>query len=144
MGIGSKQTRARAVKAIATVLLALAAVPAARSEDLSGYSGQGLFKAYCVSCHGPNGTGDGPVAASLKVQVPDLTRIAARHGGSFPAEQVRKIIDGRTMIPPHGTREMPVWGMGFRLAGKGDPQNEQRANSLVALLVEYLRAQQQH
>src|SRR5689334_2078215 len=77
------------------------------AQDL--YTGAELYRAYCASCHGTTGRGDGPVASSMKVEVPDLTRIAARQG-HFPTEQVRRIIGGRTTLPPHGSRDMPVWG----------------------------------
>lgn len=107
-------------------------------QELNGYTGQGLFKEYCASCHGVDGHGNGPVAASLKGKVPDLTRIAARHGGKFPADQVRTMIDGRTIVPPHGSRDMPVWGWAFKVPGANDPQTEYRVQGLIGLLVEYL------
>jgi hypothetical protein len=31
-------------------------------------------------------------------------------------DQVRRIVDGRTVVAPHGPRTMPVWGSEFRLA----------------------------
>ena len=34
------------------------------------------------------------MAKSLKVSPPDLTRIAARNGGSFPLARVRRVISG--------------------------------------------------
>jgi hypothetical protein len=68
------------------------------------------------------------------VEVPDLTRLARRQGGRFPAEQLRRIIDGRTTLPPHGTRTMPVWGQAF--------SSEQQANRLIDLLVQYLQSMQ--
>ena len=109
-----------------------AACPAP-AQDLSGYqSGESLYRAHCASCHGVDGRGDGPVAASLKVEVPDLTRIARRQGGVFPAEQLRRIIDGRTTLPPHGTRAMPVWGEAFG--------SEKQASRVVELLVQYLQS----
>jgi hypothetical protein len=80
------------------------------------------------------------VASSLKVEVPDLTRIAARHAGQFPTEQIRKIIDGRTTRPPHGPRDMPVWGDLFRTAGDDSLQAQKRTNELVEILTEYLRS----
>jgi len=112
----------------------------ASGENLTGHTGASLFKAYCASCHGIGGRGDGPVAASLKVEVPDLTRIAARQGGQFPAEQIRKIIDGRTTMPPHGSREMPVWGQEFRAAALNDSRAQQRVDGLIDSLVQYLRS----
>jgi len=129
---------------LSSVLVALivssVATSATKAEDLSGYSGPELYRAYCASCHGVEGRGDGPVASSLSVEVPDLTQIAHRQGGRFPADQIRKIIDGRTTMPPHGTRAMPVWGRAFRAAAVNAPQGEAQADRLVELLVRYLRS----
>jgi mono/diheme cytochrome c family protein len=125
---------------LAAALLSSAGCSGAKAEDLSSYSGPGLFRTYCASCHGVAGEGDGPVASSLRVEVPDLTRIAHRQGGRFPADQVRKIIDGRTTLPPHGTRDMPVWGQAFRAAGALEPQDDAHVSRLIDLLVEYLRS----
>jgi len=85
------------------------------------------------------GKGDGPVASSLRVSVPDLTRIAAREGGSFPAEQVRRIIDGRRAVPAHGSPAMPVWGLEFR----DDTRKQKHVRELVDRLVEYLQSMQE-
>ena len=124
----------------AMIPLVLVSVPA-RAQDFSSYTGAQLYKRFCSSCHGDNARGDGTVAKSFKVEVPDLTRIAHRHGGVFPTEQIRKIIDGRTTLPPHGSREMPVWGFEFyrenQDAGYPDPQR--RTDDLIARLTEYLR-----
>ncbi len=123
--------------------LAGAACGHAQAEDLSRYNGPELFRVYCASCHGADGQGGGPVSSSLKVAVPDLTQLARRRAGQFPAEQVRRIIDGRTTLPPHGTREMPVWGQAFRSATGNDPHSEAESDRLVDLLVQYLRSIQQ-
>jgi hypothetical protein len=51
------------------------------------------------------------MAKSLRFSPSDLTRIAARNGGSFPQERINRIISGEEQLPSgHGTREMPVWG----------------------------------
>jgi mono/diheme cytochrome c family protein len=83
-----------------------------QEKQLSGsFRGPELFKAYCATCHGKDGKGSGPMAASLRIAPADLTRIAARNGGTFPFLQVQKIISGEQQQPAtHGTREMPVWG----------------------------------
>ena len=39
--------------------------------------GRQLFHQYCEACHGAEGRGDGPAAASLPKRPKDLTRIAA-------------------------------------------------------------------
>lgn len=76
--------------------------------------GAALYRQHCAVCHGTKATGNGPMAKVLLVQVPDLTQLAARHGGKFPRMQVDKIISGETMLSgSHGTREMPVWGPVF-------------------------------
>jgi len=60
-------------------------------------------------------------AAALTTPPADLTRIAARRGGSFPDGEVARFVDGRFDLPAHGTREMPVWGERF---GAGIPEAE--------------------
>lgn len=104
-------------------------------------SGQRLFGAYCVSCHGPGAQGNGPVAVSLKTVPADLTRIAARAGGAFDAAKVAAFIDGRTRIEAHGEREMPVWGRLY------DDRNENimgdetlLSPGMIFNIVEYLRS----
>jgi mono/diheme cytochrome c family protein len=76
--------------------------------------GASLFQAHCAVCHGRDAKGSGPMAQSLKVSPPDLTRIAARNRAHFPLARVQKIIAGEVPMPAgHGTREMPVWGPVF-------------------------------
>ena len=122
------------------ILVGLSITSVACAVDLSGYDGQQLFGRFCASCHGPIGLGDGPVASSLAVEVPDLTRIAKRHGGQFPNERLYQIIDGRLTRPPHGTREMPVWGREFLRADGDDPAALTRAQEVIGKMVEYLRS----
>jgi mono/diheme cytochrome c family protein len=124
----------------ATALLAIVAAGGACAEDLSAYSGEKLFARYCASCHGPRGEGDGPVAPFFKLAPPDLTRIATRHGGRFPDDRMRMIVDGRTKIAPHGERQMPVWGLEFAFAEGATPEAQARAQEYIARLVAYLRS----
>lgn len=83
------------------------------ASDFADYTGQQLYQRFCASCHGASGRGDGPVADYFSHHVPDLTRIAERHGGRYPSSHVTKIIDGRSFLAAHGTRTMPVWGTVF-------------------------------
>src|SRR5208283_5767007 len=126
---------------VAMILLVLTSV-SARALDLSSYTSVQLYMRFCSSCHGGNARGDGPVAKNFKIEVPDLTRIAHRHGGVFPTEQIRKIIDGRKTLPPHGSRDMPVWGFQFYLESQnaGYPDPQRRTDDLIARLTEYLRS----
>ena len=100
----------------------------------------------CAACHGVGGRGDGPVAEVLNVPPSDLTTLAARHDGTFPFLKVFQIIDGRTMAPGHGEREMPVWGQRYReQAVAGDTLYERWTaepivRSRILELVNYLQA----
>lgn len=69
-----------------------------------------LYVRLCASCHGAGGRGDGPCADELRVRPADLTRLAARHGGTFPREDVEDTLSGKRVVRAHGTSEMPVWG----------------------------------
>jgi mono/diheme cytochrome c family protein len=110
----------------------------APAEDLTGYSGHELYNRFCASCHGAHADGNGSVAAFFKLKPPDLTGLARRHGGQFPADKVRQIIDGRSNVAPHGSREMPVWGLEFIMAGGNSPDAEKQSQSVISRLVEYL------
>jgi len=123
---------------IIALAIGTAASLQAQGEELSRYSGAQLYERFCSSCHGDRGLGDGPVAPFFKLKVPDLTRIAVRHGGEFPTEQVRRIIDGRDVRAPHGARQMPVWGWELRAADTDQPRES--ADDLITRLVEYVRS----
>jgi mono/diheme cytochrome c family protein len=105
----------------------------------SGPGGEGarLFSEHCASCHGPTGTGNGPMAERFRQRPPDLTLYTTRNGGVFPSEQVGRIIDGRD-VPPHRDREMPVWGNAFRATPAGlSPED---VKSRIAAIVAFLEA----
>lgn len=77
--------------------------------------GASVYQDYCASCHGVDGRGRGPVSKALRAEVPDLTTLARRHGGKFPADDVKETIafgDGK-LIPAHGSKDMPIWGPVF-------------------------------
>jgi mono/diheme cytochrome c family protein len=99
-------------------------------------NGPDLYRAYCASCHGNTGKGDGPVAPVLKASVPDLTTITVDNGGVFPDARIRRIIMGEGMIASHGAREMPVWGPIFHQI----EQDVDRGNVRVENLVKYLES----
>lgn len=70
--------------------------------------GKVLYVQNCVSCHGVDGRGNGPVAASMATPPADLTRIAARRDGVWPLLEVMAILDGynRNTLP---REDMPVF-----------------------------------
>jgi mono/diheme cytochrome c family protein len=96
--------------------------------------GVDLYRAYCASCHGKDGKGNGPVAAALKATVPDLTLIASSNGGSFPVARMSRIIMGEGMIASHGSREMPVWGPIFHQVEWDVDRGNVRLDNLVKYL----------
>lgn len=133
-------TRHVVIAILVLVILGLLASVAARAQDFSSYSGPQLYARFCASCHGETGLGDGPVSKSLTVMVPDLTRIARRQGGTFPAEQIRRIIDGRTTLPPHGRRDMPVWGFEFGSQNAATVDGTAKTDAMIQRLTDYLRS----
>jgi mono/diheme cytochrome c family protein len=121
----------------------LAGPPVLQASDLDpflDYNGDQLFQRFCASCHGKLGYGDGPVAPSIKAMIPDLTQLSQRAGGRFPADRVREIIDGRAVLPAHGTRPMPVWGYELEAQVPEDQSGREVAQGLIDRLVEYLRS----
>lgn len=94
--------------------LAWAQVEERRAAPMRPVDGPKVFQNYCASCHGMDGRGKGPVASALRDEVPDLTTLARRNGGKFPAERVKETIAGEgKSIAAHGSKEMPIWGPTF-------------------------------
>jgi hypothetical protein len=132
---------------VTAVVLLWVAAPAAQANELDpllDYSESQLYQRFCASCHGRQGYGDGPVAPTLKVMVPDLTRIARRQqNGEFPEQRIREIVDGRAVLPAHGLRDMPVWGYELEAQAPPDQPGRAAAQGLIDKLVAYLRSIQQ-
>lgn len=126
---------------IGAVGLSLLAV--CRAGEFPQPTGAELYGEFCASCHGLKGHGDGPLAASAARAAPDLTGLARRHGGTFPAEQVHRFVDGRSVPRAHGTAQMPVWGREFLGFDADDATHRRRVAELIDRLVEYLRAIQE-
>jgi cytochrome c len=104
-----------------------------------------LYFNNCAACHGDQGEGDGPVAAVLGVVVPNLRELAARNGGVYPADSARAYIDGRSMMPAHGARYMPVWGDEFSYTqggGRARRDSERAVQRKISSLVDFLAALQ--
>ncbi|HXO43960.1 MAG TPA: c-type cytochrome [Candidatus Cybelea sp.] len=115
-------------------------VDESRPALIHSLNGAELYRAYCASCHGKTGRGDGPVAPELKAPAPDLTSITRTHGGEFPEVRIRGVIVGDGMIASHGGREMPVWGPIFHQTENG----VDRGNARVEHLLKYLESIQSH
>ena len=94
-------------------------------------SGEQMFNAYCAVCHGKDGKGDGPAAAALKTQPPNLTTLAQGHGGKYPAAYVQSVIRfGAGSVTAHGTKEMPMWGPALASLSEDNNLVSMRINNL--------------
>ena len=114
--------------------------PANSPDAQSLHRGERLYKESCAACHGVDARGNGPVAPILKVPVPDLTLIASRRGGSFPPDEIYRIVDGQAALGAHGPRNMPVWGYEFFGENPDDEAAHGEATRKVESLVEFLRS----
>ena len=106
-------------------------------DPTGGVAGAYAYRTYCATCHGTDGRGEGPLTASLRFQPPDLTLIAKRNGGSYPADRVHRIVDGRSPLKGHGGSDMPVWGDAFKNADTG--YDDAHVKAKVQSVVEYLK-----
>jgi mono/diheme cytochrome c family protein len=105
--------------------------------------GRQYFVRYCSACHGVEGRGHGPAAPALQPPPADLTRIAQRRGGRFPVAEITAYIDGRTVVPAHGRRDMPIWGERFGEIVGRDELGEAVVRSHLRFLIAYLQSIQQ-
>jgi mono/diheme cytochrome c family protein len=107
--------------------------PAGKSEPISGMQ---LYVSYCAMCHGTDAKGGGPFSTQLKTWPPDLTQLAKKNSGTYPAMRVSEMIDGEFgKASAHGSREMPIWGPVFRSMAHGHNDSAQlRINSVVKYL----------
>lgn len=102
--------------------------------------GRQMYKEYCAACHGSNGKGRGPVAASLRKPPANLTTLARRHGGTFPEEYVTNVLRFGPGFSAHGSSEMPVWGPLFQYL---ENYNEAAVRQRIKNLCDYLESLQE-
>jgi mono/diheme cytochrome c family protein len=102
-------------------------------------SGARLYKQHCAVCHGMDLKGTGPIPSPYRPP-PDLTTLARRHGGKFPAAYVSNVLRNGVRLPAHGPAEMPVWGTD--LATK-DERDEAQVSERIKALTDYIESLQQ-
>lgn len=137
--VAQRRTRARSGSAVLFgaawfgLLSALQAAGAAEPPT----RGAELYRQHCAACHGATGEGDGPVAAVIQPNMPNLRSLQQRSGGVFPADAVAAYIDGRDIEAAHGSRQMPIWGDVFQTDGRrGRDRARERIDALVGFIVE--------
>ncbi len=126
-------------RAFAAATLACVFTGTATAEEQS--PGRIEYENSCQVCHGVGGKGDGPFNEVMSLPIPDLTTIKQRNGGTFPVDEILRVIDGRESIEGHGF-PMPVWGSRYKAdAEKTDPfevRAELLARSRILELAFYL------
>ncbi|HKE96536.1 MAG TPA: cytochrome c [Povalibacter sp.] len=133
----------RGAMIVLTALLGACTSTRVDNRQVASLSGAEMYERLCSSCHGADARGDGPVAPLIKVGVPDLTLLAQRHGGEFPTEDVKRVVDGRWDRRAHGPRDMPVWGWQLYDMSSGDDTTERaRVDSMIDRLVTHLQSVQ--
>jgi mono/diheme cytochrome c family protein len=98
-------------------------------------SGRELYVAYCASCHGLEGRGDGPASEAMRMRPTDLTTLAQKYG-KFPTLRVQRLLGGIEGLPAHGGKRMPVWGPVFLPVSPAESED----TALIGQLVRYLES----
>jgi len=109
----------------------------ARASDKDVSDGHSYFLRYCASCHGVNGLGDGPVAEALSKPPASLRLLSDKYGTPLPAARIADLIDGRSAVRAHGSREMPVWGERLYQEGAGE-RGELGIGEVIGKIIAYL------
>jgi mono/diheme cytochrome c family protein len=104
-------------------------------KQTSPVSGKEMFVEYCAPCHGAEGKGNGPAAGAMKSQPTDLTQLAKKHEGKYPANSVASVLKFGGGPGAHGSADMPVWGPLLQSLDKfHDAVVQQRISNLVSYI----------
>jgi mono/diheme cytochrome c family protein len=127
-------------QALLGLLLILPAAVFAQDID----QGEITFQFHCATCHGLEGTGNGPMAGALTLQPTNLTQLNARNDGVFPITRVIMRIDGRDPLVSHGS-SMPIFGdffEGYDVALKTETGQPIMTSKPIVDLMAYLETLQ--
>jgi mono/diheme cytochrome c family protein len=102
-------------------------------------SGKDMFNSYCAVCHGTDAKGGGPAASAMKTNPVDLTTLAKKSGGKYPAAHVAAVLRGQAITASHGSQDMPIWGPLFSSISQG---HEAQVQQRIANLVDYVETLQ--
>ncbi|HVJ08609.1 MAG TPA: cytochrome c [Acidisarcina sp.] len=109
-------------------------------KPTSPVSGKEMYGAYCATCHGTDGKGNGPAAAALKTHPTDLTMLAKNNGNKFPQDHIVSVLRFGSELPSHGSVDMPVWGPVLHSMNRSNSAEEQQR---ISNLTRYLKTIQQ-
>ena len=106
-------------------------------------AGRQYFVRYCSACHGddrprrwPSRPGPAYATCRSHAYCPAAWR-------ALPRGRDCCVIDGRTVVPAHGSREMPIWGERFGEMVGGGSVGEEVVRGNLLVLIEYLQSIQQ-
>ena len=124
---------------VAIVLLFAVSVGPAQEKNVktvaikftSPDSAKEMYTEYCAACHGRDGKGNGPAASEFKQPPTNLTTLAKKNSGDYPADKVYASLNFGTTAPAHGTLEMPIWADLFRSLDSSDGISKLRMRNLV-------------
>lgn len=102
-------------------------------------SGKQMFTSYCAPCHGVDGRGHGPASTALTTTPTDLTVLSKNHHGIFPDTHIVAVLQFGSVLPAHGSVEMPVWGP---ILSKMDRTNLQAKQLRISNLSRYIESMQ--
>ncbi len=121
----------------AALLAAALAAPRAYAAGDAVTAGHKYFLQYCSSCHGADGSGDGPVAKVLSRRPANLRMLGDKYGMPLPAPRIAELIDGRDTPRAHGAQDMPVWGEQLYKQGASE-RGEMGIGEVIGDIIAYL------
>lgn len=136
-GLETGEARMIRFSIVVAVVALLAAENTLRVEARDLSAGAAEYQLSCAGCHGLRGRGNGPMAKSLTRKPTDLSKLEEANDYQFPFLKVFQVIDGRTMVTDHGTREMPVWGRRY-VEDVGDSRGPYGSETAVRERIEAL------
>ena len=111
-------------------------------KQTSASSGKEMFTQYCAPCHGVDGAGKGPAASAMKTQPTNLTQLAKKRDGYYPANTVAGVLKFGSggANPAHGSADMPIWGPLLQSLDKYHDSVVQQRISNIVTYIETLQA----
>ncbi len=123
-----------AMLSVSLVCTAQSQKPAAAPEAQTRIpiDGAKIFQHQCATCHGADGRGHGPAAATLNRKPANLTLISQRNGGKFPYQRIKETIEGKEPSwLALGSREMPIYGPIFHEVESDQDWGEVRLDAIT-------------